>query len=108
MTVSVCEVCGKSGLTPALNLGDHPLCDDLVAVGENRICKEYPIDLLLCEKCVTVFQRVQPPKTELFPPSYHYRARFTADVLSGMQQLVVECEKVTGDLSDKTVVDIGC
>ena len=108
METTVCEVCGNSNLISALDLGTHPLCDDLVAIGETRVCKEYPINLLLCSTCVTVFQRVQVPKTELFPPSYHYRARFTADVLAGMQQMVAECEKIEGDLSGKLVVDIGC
>ena len=27
-----CEVCGNTKLDPVLNLGNHPMCDDLVRV----------------------------------------------------------------------------
>ena len=43
-----------------------------------------------------------------FPASYHYRSRFTADVLKGMRNLVEGCEQKFGNLSGKRVVDIGC
>ena len=44
----------------------------------------------------------------LFPESYHYRARHTADVLNGMRQLVQRCELAIGALKGLTVLDIGC
>ncbi len=106
--IKICEVCGNDRLTPVLDLGLHPMCDDLVAVGDDRRCKEYPIDILYCERCRTAHQRFQVPKRELFPKSYHYRSRFTADVLSGMAGLVDSCEKRFGSLDGKTVVDVGC
>jgi hypothetical protein len=108
MEATTCEVCGNTKLVPALNLGLHPLCDDLVPIGDARVCKQHPIELLLCPTCVTVHQRFQVPKADLFPPSYHYRARFTADVLAGMRQLVAACAETVGDLTGKLVVDIGC
>ncbi|WP_291577678.1 hypothetical protein [Bradyrhizobium sp.] len=61
------------------------MCDDLVPVGDARICREYPIEILFCEVCRTAHQRFQIPKQELFPSSYHYRSRQTADVLNGMK-----------------------
>lgn len=91
-----------------LDLGLHPMCDDLVPVGESRVCAEYPIEILFCDKCVTGHQRFQVPKRELFPDSYHYRSRFTADVLNGMAGLVDVCEQRFGSLKGKTVLDIGC
>jgi hypothetical protein len=103
-----CEVCGGSALKEVLNLGHHPMCDDLVAVGDARICREYPIEILFCADCVTAHQRYQVPKHELFPVSYHYRSRFTADVLNGMRSLVEGCEQRFGCLAKKTVLDIGC
>ncbi|MDF1827361.1 MAG: class I SAM-dependent methyltransferase [Legionellaceae bacterium] len=108
LEVSHCEVCSNTRLTSVLNLGHHPMCDDLVAVDDSRACHEYPIDILFCPKCITAHQRFQVPKSELFPATYHYRSRFTADVLNGMQNLVAECEKQFGSLSGKKVVDIGC
>jgi SAM-dependent methyltransferase len=103
-----CEVCGSASLRPAINLGLHPMCDDLVPVGNNHVCKEYPIDILFCEKCRTAHQRFQIPKRELFPSTYHYRSRHTADVLNGMKELVVACEAAFGGLKGKKVLDVGC
>lgn len=106
--IRVCEVCGKENLASVLDLGHHPLCDDLVIIGDPRICKEYPIEILFCDKCITAHQRFQVPKQELFPASYHYRARHTADVVNGMRQLVSSCKDTLGDLNGKKVLDVGC
>lgn len=103
-----CEVCGGRVLNPVLDLGAHPMCDDLVAIGDPRVCIEYPINILYCETCRTAHQRFQVPKRQLFPESYHYRSRFTADVLSGMKNLVNSCEQRFGSLAGRKVVDIGC
>lgn len=103
-----CEVCGGRVLAPVLNLGAHPMCDDLVAIGSSRTCIEYPIEILYCDTCRTAHQRFQVPKRELFPESYHYRSRFTADVLSGMKSLVDSCEQRFGAIAGKKAVDIGC
>ncbi|MGH8614277.1 MAG: methyltransferase domain-containing protein [Gammaproteobacteria bacterium] len=103
-----CEVCGNSWLAPVLNLGSHPMCDDLVPVGDDRICREYPIEILYCTECFTALQRFQVPKKDLFPQTYHYRARFTADVLNGMAELVASCKAEFGSLAGKKVLDIGC
>ncbi|MDB4888787.1 MAG: hypothetical protein JWL61_642 [Gemmatimonadetes bacterium] len=103
-----CEVCGGSVLASVLDLGLHPLCDDLVPVGDPRICREYPIEILFCAACNTAHQRFQVPKRDLFPASYHYRSRFTADVLKGMSGLVDSCEQRFGSLQGKLVLDVGC
>ena len=103
-----CEVCGGSRLLPVLDLGRHPLCDDLVPVGDSRQCREYPINIDFCPTCATAHQHFQVPKENLFPDAYHYRSRFTADVLSGMRGLVASCAKRLGPLTDKIVLDIGC
>ncbi len=106
--INQCEVCGNLKLNPVLNLGQHPMCDDLIPVGDMRICREYPIDILYCADCDTAHQRFQVAKHELFPATYHYRSRFTADVLNGMQNLVEGCEQRFGELALKKIIDIGC
>ena len=106
--INSCEVCGNKMLNSVLNLGNHPLCDDLVPIGEERICNEYPIEILFCNDCYTAHQRFQVPKEELFSGSYHYRARMTGSVLTGMSDLVENCEKRFGSLMEKLVLDIGC
>jgi hypothetical protein len=106
--VNSCEVCGNENLESVLDLGFHPMCDDLVAIDDSRACNEYPIDILFCKECTTAHQRFQVPKEDLFPVSYHYRSRFTSDVLNGMKSLVDSCVQRFGDLSEKKVLDIGC
>jgi SAM-dependent methyltransferase len=106
--IDTCEVCGNKELDIVLNLGLHPMCDDLVEVGDERVCKEYPIEILYCKTCFTAHQKYQIPKAELFPKNYHYRSRFTADVLHGMADLVTSCESTFGSLEGKKVLDIGC
>jgi SAM-dependent methyltransferase len=106
--ITTCEVCDASLLERVLNLGMHPLCDDLVPVGDTEICSEYPIEILYCTRCNTAHQGNQVEKKLLFPPTYHYRARFTSDVLDGMSELVDACEKRLGSLHGKKILDIGC
>jgi len=106
--INSCEVCGNEKLFPVLDLGMHPMCDDLIKIGDDRKCNEYPIEILFCKTCNTAHQKYQVPKEELFPQSYHYRARFTADVLNGMSSLVDDCIEKYGNLEGKKVLDIGC
>ena len=106
--ISKCEVCNQGYLEPVLNLGLHPMCDDLVSIGDSRECVEYPIEILFCKKCITAHQKYQIPKQDLFPNSYHYRSRFTNDVLRGMHALVDSCINQYGDLNGKIVLDVGC
>jgi hypothetical protein len=103
-----CEVCGNDTIESVLNLGHHPMCDDLVSIGDDRVCNEYPIEILFCRNCNTAHQRFQVPKEDLFPATYHYRSRFTADVLNGMKGLVDSCAQRFGSLIGKRVIDIGC
>ena len=103
-----CEVCESKDLVGVLNLGAHPLCDDLVEFGDDRICKEYPIDILFCENCKTAHQKYQVPKEDLFQFDYHYRARMTGSVLTGMKSLVQSIVDKKGSLQGLKVLDIGC
>jgi len=108
INITSCEVCGNSDIKTVLNLGNHPMCDDLVNISEIRECKEYPIEILYCKTCYTAHQKYQIPKAELFPSTYHYRSRFTADVLNGMRNLVSRTVEVFGSMEGKLVLDIGC
>jgi hypothetical protein len=106
--ITKCEVCGTRELFPVLDLGKHPLCDDLIPVGSSQQSERFPIDILFCKQCRTAHQRYQVPKVTLFPKTYHYRSRFTADVLSGLDDLVASVEARLGSLADRTIVDVGC
>ena len=106
--INKCEVCDNSNLETVLDIGLHPMCDDLIPINDKRVCKEYPIEIIFCDICTTAHQKFQVPKEDLFPKSYHYRSRFTNDVLIGMKKLVQSCENLYGDLNNKIILDIGC
>lgn len=106
--IKKCEICGSDDLIEVLNLGKHPLCDDLKKIGSSEICNEYPIEILFCKCCKSAHQKYQIPKKILFPKEYHYRSKQTKDVLNGMQNLVDSIIESFGDLKNKKVLDIGC
>ena len=41
-----CELCGCENLEEILNIGEHPLCDDLVPINSDRQCTSYPLSLI--------------------------------------------------------------
>ena len=104
----VCEVCSAILPSPVLDLDSQPLCDDLVPFGDTRQNVKYPTQLSLCPICLTAHQLYPVHKEILFPSSYHYRPRFTQDVITGMNDLVHECENCFLPLRGKLVCDIGC
>ena len=104
-----CEICRKKNLPTILNLGKHPLCDDLIKIGSKKKNKLYKIEVVYCKDCVTAYQKFQVKKKILFPLNYHYRANLTKDVLNGMQEIVNDCKKtLNNNLNHKTVLDVGC
>lgn len=105
--ITRCEVCGASTLAPVMNLGALPLPDDLVPVGDKRVCEKYSTEILFCNECKTAYQRWAVPNKEVFPAEYHYRSANTKDVLSGMKSLVNAVEK-HGLVHGLKVLDIGC
>jgi hypothetical protein len=106
--IKKCEVCGSADLMQVLDLGKHPMCDDLIPVDNAAQCQTFPIDILYCRQCDTAHQKYQVPKVQLFPQTYHYRSRFTADVLSGMSALAHSVEAKLGSLIGLTALDVGC
>lgn len=103
-----CQVCNKKLMPASLKLGNHPLCDDLIKIGSSEICKEYPIEISLCNNCYTAHNLYNINKEILFPKNYHFRPRFTMDVLNGMRDLVDSVEKDLKSLQDLLVCDVGC
>jgi len=102
-----CQICKKK-LSKLFSLGKHPLCDDLVKINSKKINFLYPIDLKFCENCLIVFQKFQIRDNVLFPKNYHYRAKFTEDVINGQKSLVDSIIKKYGSLKNKKILDVGC
>jgi len=104
----VCEVCQYSLQGPILDLGKHPLCDDLVEFGNEIEVPKYRQLIQLCSRCLTAHQLMPVRKEELFKPNYHYRAGLTKDVLSGMRDLVVKVIEISNNSNPTIVLDVGC
>jgi hypothetical protein len=107
--MNICEVCNSEFGNISLDLGFHPLCDDLVPVDSELSPGVYQQLISLCEVCLTAHQMVPVMKEKLFKYNYHYRAALTSDVIKGMTNLAEETFQYF-DTKDKklTIVDIGC
>ena len=103
-----CEICNKKNLPTVIDLGKHPLCDDLIKVGSNKRNKLHKIEIVFCKNCITAYQKYQVPKKKLFPKNYHYRSKFTKDVIMGMREVLNKSKSLCGSLRNKVVLDIGC
>ena len=106
--IKSCEVCGDDNLIDVLDLGNHPMCDDLIPLESNLRCNEYPIHIFYCKKCNTAHQRWQIEKELLFPKDYHYRARMTGSVINFMKEFVDSINKFSPIKENNLVIDIGC
>ena len=60
-----CQVCNKELKNLSLNLGNHPLCDDLKRL-DQEVCNEYPIQISLCDNCYTAHNLYNVNKEILF------------------------------------------
>ena len=105
--MKICEVCNSRKLKKVMDLGKHPLCDDLLKVDSKKKNQLYPIEIIFCLNCFTAFNKKIIKKKILFSENYHYRSRLTNDVLMGMKDLVESCENRT-PLEKRVILDIGC
>jgi len=105
--VKNCQICNRRPIK-LFSLGKHPLCDDLIKINSKKNNNTYPIELIFCKNCLIVYQKYQIKHRILFPKKYHYRGRFTKDVVNGQRSLVNSIEKKYGNLKNKKILDIGC
>lgn len=103
-----CEICNKK-LKKSFTLGSVPIADNLKKNKKLSLTtKKYPVIILHCQSCQTLFQKKIINKKKLFHNNYHYRPRFTKDVLEGMKDLVKKLKNKEGKLTGKKILDIGC
>ncbi len=103
-----CEICNKKNLPTVIDLGKHPLCDDLIKVGSKKKNRLHKIEIVFCKSCITAYQKYQVPKKKLFPKNYHYRSKFTKDVIMGMKEVLSKSKSLCKSLKGKVVLDVGC
>jgi len=108
-----CEVCltefGSD--TYEINLGLHPLCDDLLSLAnrpDGLSVHRYEQRIRLCSNCLTAHQMSPVEKELLFKSDYKYRSSLTKDVISGMKQLVEDVCARKSLKSKSIVLDVGC
>ena len=105
----ICEVCEEELGPLRLDLGLHPLCDDLIPTNSDSRTANFHQLIGLCSNCMTAHQLKPIQKELLFKPSYHYRAGLTKDVLNGMRDLVNSLSNEFLNLDRPgTILDIGC
>lgn len=105
--IANCEVCGSLLRGPTIDLGAHPLNDDMRRVGEPSSVERYRQEIQLCTTCLTAHQLHPVDKETLFFPDYRYRGSVTKDVVLGMRDLVGNALEFLGTSRPSTVVDIG-
>lgn len=103
-----CEICNSENLRKILDLGNNPLCDDLIRLNSKKTNNLYKIIISICKNCLTAYQNYEVKKKILFPKNYHYRARFTKDVLNGFKDIEKLSLVNLRDLKYKNILDIGC
>ena len=106
--ITSCEVCNSQNLKPVLDLGTHPLCDDLIPIGNDAENDVFPIEIIFCETCRTAHNKYQIDKHRLFTKDYHYRAKMTKDVLNGMEDFASQLDDYMGGIQGKNILDVGC
>ena len=103
----MCEVCGNIVEGPIIDLGSHPLNDDMHRIGTNYVARKYRQEIQLCTSCFTAHQLHPVEKETLFFPEYRYRGSVTKDVLSGMEDLIDNALHFYGSKKLLRVLDIG-
>ncbi len=103
-----CEICGSNKLSKIIDLGKNPLCDDLIDIKSKKKNNLYNIIISICKNCLTAYQNYEVEKKILFPKNYHYRARFTKDVLNGFKDIEKLSLFYLKKLKNKNILDIGC
>lgn len=105
--MSLCEVCENKVEGPKIDLGSHPLNDDMHRIGSDYQAKKYRQEVQLCNVCFTAHQLHPVKKETLFFPEYRYRGSVTKDVLVGMTDLIDNALQFYGSGKPLKVLDIG-
>lgn len=105
--MNICEVCDNNLEGPIIDLGAHPLNDDMHKIGVNYLAKKYQQKIQICGFCYTAHQLHPVNKETLFFPEYRYRGSVTKDVLLGMADLIDNALHFYGNVNPLKVLDIG-
>ncbi|TXH56901.1 MAG: hypothetical protein E6Q89_04860 [Bacteroidia bacterium] len=105
LKITECRVCKSKKLKEILTLGNYYLSD---FYSTNKLPKKYPMDLILCEKCMLLQLRHSTPPKELYTPRYGYKSGINETMRTELKEISEKAIKRANLKIEKPVViDIG-
>jgi len=103
--LTLCQVCGSDHLSPIIDLGHQPLCDELLTSDQlNGPEMTYPLRLMQCNDCTLAQLDYVVPGEEVYPPEYPYRAGISWTVVEAHRQMA---QDIVRRFKPRFCVDIG-
>lgn len=100
-----CQVCGSDHLSPVIDLGHQPLCDELLTADRlNDPEMTYPLRLVQCVDCTLAQLDYVVSGEEVYPADYPYRAGISWTVVEAHRQMA---EDLVRRFRPQFCVDIG-
>jgi len=101
-----CRSCGRSGLTPVLDLGHMPLSDGLLKESQLTETEEkYPLEVAFCPQCTLVQILETVPPEKLFCEDYPYYSSFSDALLAHSRENVLSLIEKRKLGSDSLVIE---
>lgn len=83
-----CQICGSHDLSPVIDLGHQPLCDELLTEeGLTGPEMTYPLRLMQCNDCTLAQLDYVVSGEQVYPPEYPYRAGISWTVVEAHRQM---------------------
>lgn len=106
--IGFCQICNSTKLHTVLDLGHQPLCDSLLTKEMlNHPEKNYPLRMILCEKCTGVQIDYCVPGEEVYHPDYPYRSGITKELATYQENMALSLVKKFDLKPSDLVIDVG-
>ena len=101
-----CRSCKKNNISPILDLGSHPWCNNFLESSD--IGKEllYPLNLVYCDECELLQLDYTVPKETMFK-NHTYVSSTTKTLKKHFLDLAIENKSQFNLKSDDLILDIG-
>lgn len=102
--ITQCRSCRTNNLTPIISLGNQYLSDFR---DDDTKPPQYPIDVVVCEKCSLLQLGETTPPGEMYHARYGYRSGINQTMRDHLRGIVKSAEKLVTLSPDDVVLDIG-
>lgn len=103
-----CQLCGSEELFLVLDLGDQPVCNNLVAASDLKDEElVYPLQLFVCQDCWLVQIAPYAPAKIVFGPNYNYLTGSSVGLNEYFGKLAQQITNSQNLAEDDLIVDIG-